>query len=144
MKPVKALLSAAFLTVSFLAVSGTPADAQSQTPRFEAQETIRGATVGGALSDHYVTFSGPFAIPGVSLAAGTYVFRFPVHNVIQVLSEDRSIVYAMFMTVPTTRGEATEQHEMFWDAQTDAPPAIKAWFPPDKTTGHELIYAELF
>ena len=46
-----------------------------------------------------------------------YVFRFPVQsaaNVIQVLSEDRSIVYAMFMTMPTMRDEATEQHEVLW------------------------------
>lgn len=143
MKLAKTFGFAATLALALVAVSGTHAEAQRQIPRFEEQETVRGTVVRGALSDHHLTFSGPVAIPGVSLAAGTYVFRFPVQsaaNVIQVLSEDRSIIYAMFMTMPTMRDEATEQHEVLWEARTDAPPAIKAWFLPDRTTGHELIY----
>jgi len=143
MKLANTFVFAASFALAFVAVCGTHAEAQSQIPRFEEQETVRGTVARGALSDHHLTFSGPFAIPGVSLAPGTYVFRFPVQsaaNVIQVLSQDRSAVYAMLMTIPTTQTEATEEYEVFWEAQPDAPPKIKAWFLPDRTIGHELIY----
>jgi len=142
MKLARTFVVAVMLALAFVTVSGTRVNAQSQMPRFEEQETVTGATVRGALSDHHLTFTGPFAIPGVSLAAGTYVFRFPAPNVVQVLSEDRSQVYAMFMTIPTPRTEAAEQHEVLWETRTDAPPAMKVWYLPDRTTGHEPIYPQ--
>lgn len=43
----------------------------------------------------YLTFSGPVSLPGVTLPADTYLFRFPsrrtTRSVIQVLSRDRTI-----------------------------------------------------
>ena len=59
--------------------------------------------VKGAASDYFLNFSGPVGIPGVTLPAGAFLFRFPVGTgtkVIQVLKADRSNTYAMFGTIP--------------------------------------------
>jgi hypothetical protein len=97
-------------------------------------------------SDFFLTFSDSVAVPGVSLAAGTYLFRFPSTGakVIQVLKADRSHEYAMFLTIPVEnvdRTLSTDAHEVTWrEHRADAPPAIKAWFPPGRTTGYEFLY----
>ena len=93
----------------------------------------------------HLTFSGPFSLPGITLPAGTYLFRFPSRDnapgVIQVLSENRQIVYAMMMTIPTRRPEASGKHEItFKEARADAPLAIQAWFLPDRSIGYEFLY----
>src|SRR5512145_3075122 len=60
----------------------------------------------------YLTFSAPVQIPGVTLNAGTYRFRLTnpetSRNVLQVLSNDGAIVYAMFHTIPDSRTSLTE------------------------------------
>jgi len=134
----------ASLVLAFLAVSDTDAGAQSQFPKFQQEITVSAAPRPGSPWDHYLTFSGPVALPGVSLAPGTYLFRRPVQtaaNVIQVLSQDRSTVYAMVMTIPRMRVKPTRRHEiLFEEGPEGAPPAIKAWFLPGRSIGHELLY----
>ncbi|HEY9466954.1 MAG TPA: hypothetical protein VIR54_27850, partial [Vicinamibacterales bacterium] len=48
----------------------------------------------------YLTFNAPVQVPGATLSAGTYRFHLtnpdPSRNVLQVLSNDGTIVYAMF------------------------------------------------
>ena len=93
----------------------------------------------------YLTFSGPVSIPGVTLPAGTYLFRFPSRqtawSVVQVLSQDRKIVYAMVMTIPTTRFETSHDPEVtFKETRADAPLAIQALFQPHRSTGYEFLY----
>src|SRR5574341_1523946 len=60
----------------------------------------------------YMPFSQPVAVPGATLPAGEHIFRLPERTtarmVLQVLSRDRSQVYAMFLTTPTSRPEATD------------------------------------
>ena len=55
----------------------------------------------------YLTFSAPVQVPGVTLGAGTYRFHLTnpdtSRNVLQVLSNDGTIVYAMFHTIPDLR-----------------------------------------
>src|SRR4030095_16131854 len=61
----------------------------------------------------YLRFNGPVQIPGVTLSAGTD--RFSVTNpdtsrsVLQVLSNDGAIVYAMFGTIPDVRTSTTDE-----------------------------------
>lgn len=93
----------------------------------------------------YLTFSGAVSLPGVTLPAGTYLFRFPsrqtARSVIQVLSGDRKIVYAMMQTIPTTRfGTSHEPEVTFMEARTGEPPAIRALFQPHRRTGYEFMY----
>ena len=52
---------------------------------------------------NYVTFSAPVALPGVTLAAGTYVFRSPSEldkNIVQVLNRTQTVSYFMGFTAP--------------------------------------------
>ena len=52
----------------------------------------------------YLTFNTPVQVPGATLSAGTYRFHLTnadtSRNVLQVLSNDGSIVFAMFNTIP--------------------------------------------
>src|SRR5678809_335791 len=81
----------------------------------------------------YMTFSQPVAIPGATLPAGTYIFRIADRDnarmVLQVLSKDRSHVYGMFQTLPTSRDEATTDPAVtFFESPVGTPMPIRAWF----------------
>ena len=73
-----------------------------QSPRFSETLVVTATPKAGTATDYFLTFSGPVSVPGASLAAGTYLFRFPVQGAtaIQVLKADRADVYAMFLTIP--------------------------------------------
>jgi hypothetical protein len=91
----------------------------------------------------YVTFSGPVALPGVTLAAGTYIFERAVSpNLVRVSSRDRSTVFLTAFTDPVERPEglAPDRHLMFRESQRGAAPPIRAWFPYNERTGHAFIY----
>lgn len=93
----------------------------------------------------YLTFSGPVSLPGVTLPAGRYLFRFPSRNtsrsVIQVLSGDRTTVYGMFQTVPTRRLVTAHDPEVtFKEAPANVPPSVAALFQPHGRTGYEFMY----
>ena len=123
-----------------------------QTPRFESAIIVTAtpkmdAVVKGAASDYFVNFSGPVGIPGMTLAAGTYLFRFPVGTstgVIQVLKADASNTYAMLMTIPVhdvNRTVFSDAQVVMWrERQTGTAPAIKEWYLPGQTTGYEFVY----
>ena len=93
------------------------------------------------------TFSQPIALPGVMLPAGTYVFQLAdpngSRNVVQVLSEDGSESYAMLHSIPAHRFDMPDEPEIdFMETPSDAPDAVKIWWHPDETVGHEFIYPE--
>jgi len=92
----------------------------------------------------YLTFSAPVSLPGVSLPAGTYLFRFvdPMESdsVLEVLSQDGKTVYAIVNTIPATRSEAkAEATVTFKETRSDAPPQIQKWFFADSADGCELL-----
>ena len=92
-------------------------------------------------ADLRVTFNEPVMLPGVTLPGGSYVFRLVAPRVVQVLSADLKTAYAMTMTIPTLRTEASEKAEVtLKETPTGAPAALEGWFPPWEYTGHELIY----
>ena len=91
------------------------------------------------------TFSGPVTLPGVTLPAGTYLFRNPDtltgRRVVQVLSQDGRQAYAQLLTIPAQRFEApTEPEIRFMETAEGMPPAIKSWWYPGRTIGWEFIY----
>lgn len=124
--------------VTFLALSGS---AGAQTQPLEFKVTVQAETLKGSAGDHFLTFSGPVAIPEVGLAPGTYVFRLVAPSVMQVLSRDRSQLYATFFTVPVSRGEVTDNYEVTMVRVNDlAPVRIVRWFEPNRSSGYELLY----
>ena len=95
----------------------------------------------------YLTFSAPFALPGVTLPAGTYRFSHPDcatdDDTLRVSSQDGSKVFATLLTIPEERPTRSDQPVVvFAEMPHGAPDAIKAWFYPGAAVGDELIYPE--
>jgi hypothetical protein len=93
----------------------------------------------------YLTFSAPVQIPGVTLGAGTYRFHLTnpetSRNVLQVLSDDGSIVYAMFHTIPDGRASLTEDPMVtFGETAEGVPPAVRSLFYGGEYRGYEFVY----
>lgn len=93
----------------------------------------------------FLTFSGNVQVPGVKLDAGTYRFRLTNpntdRNVVQVLSHDGSIVYAMLHTMPTSRTVVTDDSTVtFRETPAGVPPEIKALFYGGEHSGYEFMY----
>jgi hypothetical protein len=93
----------------------------------------------------YLTFSGPVEIPGVTLAAGTYLFQLAdpdaSRHVVMVRDKAGTKVYSMFMTIPDQRSQAPQRNViMFAERAASAPQAIKSWFYPGNSIGEEFVY----
>lgn len=90
------------------------------------------------------TFSGPVAMPGVTLPAGEYLFRLPspeTTRIVQVLSADGTRPYGMFFTIPAERPEPASTPEIrFMETAEGSPMAIKTWWYPGERRGYEFIY----
>ena len=93
----------------------------------------------------YMTFSAPVQIPGVTLSEGTYRFHLAnpetSRNVLQVLSRDGSIVYAMFHTIPDSRASLTQDPMVtFRETPAGVPPAVRSLFYGGEYRGYEFVY----
>jgi hypothetical protein len=94
----------------------------------------------------YFTFSAPFELPGgKTLPAGKYVFKIAEspsnRHVVQVMSEDQTEMHATLLAIPAQRMEPAEEPEVrFMEAAADAAPAIRTWWYPGRSIGHEFIY----
>lgn len=91
------------------------------------------------------TFSGPVEIPGQILPAGTYVFRLADsasnRNVIQVFSKDERRLFGTFLAIADYRLRPSEKTIIRFEERTaGSPQAIKGWFYPGRTDGHEFVY----
>jgi len=92
----------------------------------------------------FLTFSGPVELPGVSLPAGTYVFRLadtPSRNVVQVLSRDEKDVMGQWTFVQAQRNRVSQDTViMFKEAREGSTPAVQFWYYPGESIGKEFIY----
>lgn len=89
------------------------------------------------------TFSAPVTLPGVTLPAGTYLFRLlpPNRNVVQVLSPDGTKIYGTFFTIAAYRTVRPENPEVrFMETSAAMPHAIRTWWYPANSDGFEFIY----
>lgn len=135
----------AFGLLALISVAAS-ASAQGQKLRFEDSLVVTATPKSGSPSEYFLTFSGPVAVPGMSLSAGSYLFKFPSETakVIQILKADRSDAYVMFHTIPVQdikRGVTSDAQELTWrERAAGEPPAIRAWFLPGQSTGYEFVY----
>jgi hypothetical protein len=91
------------------------------------------------------TFSGPVEIPGQVLQAGTYVFRLADsgadRDIVQVFNKDETHLYGTFLAIADQRlRPAGKPIITFEEAPAGSPEAVKAWFYPGDTFGHEFVY----
>jgi hypothetical protein len=93
----------------------------------------------------YLTFTAPVQVPGVTLRAGTYRFHLAnperSRNVLQVLSDDGSVVYAMFHTTPDSRTALTADPTVtFRETPEGVAPAVRSLFYGGEYGGYEFVY----
>jgi len=95
----------------------------------------------------YFTFSQPVALPGVTLPAGTYMFRLAddttSRKVIQVANKEGTQSFAMLHTMPIYRADAPRDPEVrFMETASGQPVAVRAWWQQGERTGYEFIYSK--
>ena len=92
-----------------------------------------------------LTFSKAVALPGVTLAAGTYVFEAgpggTTPNIVRVLSQNRQKLLYLGFTVPVIRrAEVPSSIVTFGEARNGEAAPITAWYPTGSNSGHEFMY----
>ena len=93
----------------------------------------------------YLTFSGPVQVPGVTLPAGTYMFKLadPAggRRAIQIWDEKGTKMYTMLLTIPDEQLEAKDEPVvLFSERPSGSAHAVKSWFYPAERIGYEFIY----
>jgi hypothetical protein len=92
------------------------------------------------------TFSAPVELPGdIVLSAGTYVFKLldvtGDRNVVQILDQDQTKVYAIIFTIPVERLHPADQTIVqFYETANGPQNALKTWFYPGEISGQEFVY----
>jgi hypothetical protein len=92
-----------------------------------------------------VTFSAPVSLPGITLPAGTYLFKLldsqATRNVVQVFDKDRSKIYATLIAISAQRNEPTDESViMFKEAPANMAPPIRFWYYAGEKSGQEFAY----
>ncbi len=93
-----------------------------------------------------VNFSDAVEIPGQILPPGTYVFKLlnlpGNRNLVQIMSEDQTYVFATLETVSSYRWHAPD-HTLFRldERSGDSPEALRTWYYPGDSRGVSFIYS---
>jgi hypothetical protein len=92
-----------------------------------------------------VTFSAPVSLPGVTLPAGSYMFKLADsqvnRNIVQVFDKDRSKILATILAIPAERNKPADDTVItFTESPANTAPAIRYWFYPGDSRGQEFAY----
>jgi hypothetical protein len=101
--------------------------------------------------DTYFTFSQPVELPNKTLPAGTYFFQLmdseSNRHIVKVMSQDRKELFATLMAIPFYSNDrpSDEPQVRFMEtpataANSGGTNAVKIWFYPGNSVGHEFIY----
>ena len=92
----------------------------------------------------FLTFSGAVEMPGVTLPAGTYVFKLadtPSRNVVEVWDRDEKHMVGHWLFVQATRPEVSQDTVvMFKETAAGTTPAVHFWYYPGEKIGKEFVY----
>lgn len=111
-----------------------------------------GAQTGPRNQDTYFTFSQAVELPNTQLPAGKYFFQLMDSNsnrhIVKVMSEDRTRLHATLLAIPFYSNDRPADEPQVRFMETPATGgnagggtnAIKVWFYPGTSTGHEFIY----
>jgi hypothetical protein len=105
---------------------------------------------GPANQDTFFTFSQAVELPGKTLPAGTYFFQLMDspgnRHIVKVMSQDKKDLHATLMAIPYYSNEKPSDDPQVRFLETPAgnsaagTNAIKIWFYPGNSVGHEFIY----
>jgi hypothetical protein len=111
---------------------------------------VNAGAQGPANQDTYFTFSQPVELPKTTLPAGTYFFQLmdspSNRHIVRVMSQDRTKQFAMLMAIPYYSNDrpSDEPQVRFLEVpaanNAAASNAIKIWFYPGNSVGHEFIW----
>lgn len=113
---------------------------------------LTAAAQGPANQDTFFTFSQDVELPGKTLPAGKYFFQLmdspSNRHIVKVMSEDRKELHATLLAIPfySTDRPSDKPEVRFMETPAQASGgaagtnAIKIWFYPGNSTGHEFIY----
>jgi hypothetical protein len=112
---------------------------------------LNAAAQGPANQDTFFTFSQSVELPGKTLPAGTYFFQLADspsnRHIVKVMSQDRKELHATLLAIPFYSNDRPSDKPQVRFMETPAQAAggantnaIKIWFYPGNTTGHEFIY----
>jgi hypothetical protein len=92
-----------------------------------------------------VTFSAPVSLPGVTLPAGSYMFKLADsqvnRNIVQVFDKDRSKILATILAIPAERNQPADDTVItFAESPANSAPAIRYWYYPGDKRGQEFAY----
>jgi hypothetical protein len=101
--------------------------------------------LGDARHTAYLRFNTPFALPGVALPSGTYIFELAdpgvKMNLVRITSRDRSQVYLVTFTQLVQRPESgVDRQVSFGEVPRGVPPPVTAWYPIGESVGHRFVY----
>jgi hypothetical protein len=112
--------------------------------------SVNAGAQGPANQDTYFTFSQAVELPQTTLPAGTYFFQLmdspSNRHIVKVMSQDRTKLHATLMAIPyySTDRPSDEPQVRFLEVPAAngvaASNAIKIWFYPGNTVGHEFIW----
>ena len=107
---------------------------------------------GPANQDTYFTFSQAVELPKTTLPAGTYFFQLMDNqsnrHIVKVMSQDRKQLFATLLAIPYYSNDrpSDDPQVRFMETPSQAANggtptnAIKIWFYPGNSVGHEFIY----
>ena len=108
------------------------------------------AAQGPRNQDTFFTFSQPVELPKTTLPAGTYFFQLmdsqSNRHIVKVMSQDRKELHATLMAIPYYSNERPTDDPQVRFLETPAANgaaasnAIKIWFYPGNSVGHEFIW----
>lgn len=107
---------------------------------------LNAAAQGLPNQDTFFTFSQAVELPGATLPAGTYLFKLADgatnRHVVRVMSEDRMTLHTTLLAIPNySLDKASDEPQVrFMEGPETGPQAVKVWFYPGRTVGHEFIY----
>jgi hypothetical protein len=100
--------------------------------------------------DTFFTFSQAVELPKTTLPAGTYFFQLmdsdSNRHIVKVMSQDRKQLHATLMAIPYYSNDRPSDDPQVRFLETPAANgvaasnAIKIWFYPGNSTGHEFIW----
>ena len=92
----------------------------------------------------FLTFSGAVEMPGVTLPAGTYVFKLadtPSRNVVEVWDREEKKMIGHWLFVQADRPEVSQDTVvMFKETAAGTTPAVHYWYYPGERIGKEFVY----